>query len=148
MLLTLQRETATVKSTPGTLQVEGDPTVYRSLEPPPVPDPDEPNCPVCIDAGTYVIRTAHSLRFNARVPVLQNVPHRTQVEIHYGNWILDVASGKWDSEGCVLAGLWRSNADEILGTRSACIDHIWPAVCAAEDRGEEVRIEIHSVLTE
>ena len=141
MELLLQRGEATRKSTPGDLTGINAST-FPCLEPPPVPDPDEPGCPICIPAGRYRVRTQMSGRWQTRVPVLDGVPGRTAIEIHPGSFVYDLNKHVFDSEGCVLAGMWRQDADMIIGTQEACQHHIWPAICEAEDRGEDIFIEV------
>lgn len=151
MDLTLQRAQATQHSTRGTLT--GIPGfAFPTLEPPPVPDPAFDNCPICFPAGRFRILMQHSPHFsqilgrNVDVPVLQDVPGFTAVELHFGNTIEAVTSTKehptFLSKGCVLVGDARMSADEILGTRDACINHVWPAIAAAIAAGEEVWIEV------
>jgi len=50
-----------------------------------------------IPLGTYKFAIAHSPKFNKDVPLLQNVPNFTAVEIHVGNY-------PHDTEGCLLVG--------------------------------------------
>jgi len=146
MNLTLQRQEATQHSTPGTLSY--DDRVYQTLEPPPVPDPENlplvglETVPICIPAGIYKVTVKPSIRFQALVPVLLDVPGRSAIEMHYGSYVYDPAQQKFDTEGCILVGLWRENADEILGTREACINQLWPAIRNAIAAGEDVWIEV------
>jgi len=132
---------ATERSTPGTLTgIAG--FEFATLEPPPTPDLAYPGCPVCIPAGRYAIKMYPSAIFKANVPLLQAVPNRTGVEIHYGNEIRDPETGRWLSEGCILAGDTRLSADEILGTQDACLNHIWPTIAAVLAGGEEVWLDV------
>jgi hypothetical protein len=140
MELVLQRGIASPHSTPGILTGITGLTFYAQ-EPPPQPDPVYGG-PVCIPAGRYQILMYPSAAFKAMVPLLQDVPGRTGVELHYGNFTRDPVTGQWLSEGCILCGDARLNAEEILETQDACINHIWPVIAAVVARGEEVWITV------
>jgi len=140
MNLLLQRSEETQHSTPGTLS--WDDKVYQTLEPPSIPDPELESCPVCIPAGRYKVTIKPSVRFGGLIPALLDVPGRSDIEIHYGSYVFDQTAEKFDTEGCILVGLWRENADEILGTKEACINQLWPAIRNAIADGEEVWIEV------
>jgi hypothetical protein len=58
----------------------------------------------CIPAGTYLCLPHNSPKFG-RVYLLSDVPGRSEILFHKGNWAGDVAKGyKSDSEGCILLG--------------------------------------------
>lgn len=58
-----------------------------------------------IPAGVYTVRNEYSLRFGRLVLTLQNVPNRSHILIHHGNFAGDVKKGwKSDVEGCILIG--------------------------------------------
>ena len=143
MDLVLQRMDATQHSTPGTLEgIMG--FTFQTLEPPPTPDPEYVNCPVCIPSGRYQIQMYPSPHFKASVPLLLDVPGRSSIEMHYGNVVEHEVDGhiKFESEGCILCGDTRLNADEILGTQDACLNHIWPTIAAVIAGGEEVWLTV------
>lgn len=148
MDLVLQRTDATQHSTPGELTgIAG--FTFQTLEPPPVPDSDYDNCPVCIPAGRYEVTMAYSdnfskmLGYTVYVPLLHDIPPKppyhplpyTGVEVHFGNTVEAPGSTTLHpvflSEACILVGDTRLSADEILGTRDACISHVWPTIAAA-----------------
>lgn len=148
MELLVQRETATQHSTPGTLTGLGDGATYESLEPPPIPDPQYPGAPKRIPSGRYQVQMYESPRFTqllgrpTNVPLLQSVPNFSGIEIHYGNTTVDDSRGVpvFLTEGCLLVGMSRANADYILRTIEACTQHVWPAIQKACDSGEQVWI--------
>ena len=70
------------------------------LEPPSRKNGDSP---VCIPSGTYKIEMRWSEKHQMEVPGLLNVPGRTDIEIHPGNFEQG-AAGKDDSLGCLLPG--------------------------------------------
>ena len=163
MELVINRGDPTQHSTPGELTgIES--LTFQTLEPPPIPDPDYDDCPVSIPAGRYRLLMQPSVRWSqtlgtpTNVPVFQNVPGRTpyhphpftSVEIHPGNQIEEPSSTKthpiFESDGCILAGDTRLNADTILGTRDACLGHIWPAIQQAQSGGEEVWITVNDAI--
>ena len=63
----------------------------------------------CIPAGTYACEVVESAKFKAvggKGYHVTNVPGRTGILIHPGNWCGDKSKGlKSDVEGCILLGL-------------------------------------------
>lgn len=58
-----------------------------------------------IPPGTYLCVIAHMNDMNIEAYQLQNVPGRTSIFIHYGNWAGDRAYKLYsDVEGCILLG--------------------------------------------
>ena len=51
----------------------------------------------CIPAGTYQVRVSWSPRFQCLLPEIINVPGRTGIRIHAGNY-------PKDTTGCILVG--------------------------------------------
>jgi len=51
----------------------------------------------CIPAGSYKVIMKQSAKFGRKLPLLCDVPNRSQILIHSGNSVQD-------SEGCLLAG--------------------------------------------
>ena len=132
MELILQRSDTSRFSTPGQLTgVEG--FTFQTLEPP--PQAVHP----CIPVGRYKVIMAQSKKFHCLVPLLVDVPGRSEIEIHYGNY-------PSDTEGCILVGDTRENAGMILGTRDACQGHVWPAVRKAVENNEEVWITVKEAV--
>lgn len=64
----------------------------------------------CIPIGSYVCRPYSSARYSA-VYGLDNVPGRSAILIHAGNWAGDTSLGFLsDSQGCILPGRSRGQA--------------------------------------
>ncbi|MDR2891604.1 MAG: DUF5675 family protein [Deltaproteobacteria bacterium] len=59
----------------------------------------------CIPCGQYICRLVYSPRFKKNLYLLGDVPGRSGVLIHAGNWAGDVALDfKSNSQGCILPG--------------------------------------------
>lgn len=54
--------------------------------------------PVCIPSGTYKTKMVYSPHFKTKLPQLLDVPSRTNILIHAGNYVKD-------TDGCILVGL-------------------------------------------
>lgn len=97
MLIEIRRNPPTKRSTTGRMAIDGQP-VFVTLEPPPQPDaPPGGNGTVSIPAGTFKVTIRWSPRFNRLVPHVENVPGRTAIEWHPGNY-------PDDTDGCCLIG--------------------------------------------
>lgn len=141
MILTLQRDPATQHSTPGRLFIDDDETPQCfTLEPPPLVDPTNPG-PICIQAGTYEVTLAMSPKFKRIMPLLLDVPGRTAIEIHWGDWVYDQTKHIFDTEGCIEVGEQRSGLDCILNTQAA-FGLLFPKIQAAIDSGAKVWIKV------
>lgn len=98
---------------------------YRDLDHNGVSDP----MLSCIDAGIYVCWLEESEHFHEKdgskawLYHIQDVPGRTAVKIHWGNWAGDTKKGlKSDVLGCQLQGLGRAVMDgqkALVHTRDA-----------------------------
>lgn len=76
---------------------------------------DNRQCVSRIPAGTYTVQPHHSSRFGKCLHVL-DVPDRSEILFHAGNWAGDVSLGyRSDSEGCILVG---EDLGEIWGQRA------------------------------
>lgn len=65
----------------------------------------------CIPAGTYPCQLKMSPKFG-RVYEVKNVPGRSAILIHKGNFCGDKAKGfKSDVEGCILLGMGKTKLD-------------------------------------
>jgi hypothetical protein len=82
--LEVRRNKPTIRSTTGRLAIDGQPQCV-TLEPPPVADPNG-NGYVCILAGTFPLRIYWSTKRQRQVPHIDNVPGRTEIEIHVLNF--------------------------------------------------------------
>lgn len=103
MRVTVKREIFTTRSTIGSFKL--GPMTFYTLEPAKNPA-DRPNS-LLIPPGLYKAVIYVSPKFTEqrgypfRVPLLQDVPGRTEIEWHIGNL-------PSDTEGCTLIGLSRS----------------------------------------
>jgi hypothetical protein len=93
--------------TTGTLLVEGEP-FCKTLE---LPWKDNAPNVSCIPQGTYEVVLLPSARWGKPMPHIQNVPGRSEIEIHIGNF-------ERDTDGCVLLGT-RVVAETLIGSRVA-----------------------------
>jgi hypothetical protein len=113
MELDLARGQPTAKSIPGELFVGGVHAAY-TLERP----------EVAIPAGKYQITLYPSPHFHRLMPLLNDVPGRADILIHWGNF-------PENSDGCLLVGETRDlSTDEIFNTRRQ-FDALFPAIQAA-----------------
>jgi len=97
MKLIVQRVLQTKRSSTGKLSIDGVPS-FVTLEPPPFPNPPpDGNGFVCIDAGVYPLTIRWSDRFQRPMPHVEDVPGRTGIELHFGNW-------PRNTDGCGLIG--------------------------------------------
>lgn len=88
---------------------------------------------VQIPLGEYTIEMTYSPRFKRLLPLLEEVPDRTNIRIHAGNW-------PRDTEGCILVGLQRG-VDSIFQSQMA-LDPLIVQIQSALDRGEKVTITV------
>lgn len=74
----------------------------------------QPNVPdkCCIPAGTYPVIRTWSNHFGQMMPMLDDVPGRSAIEVHYGNFPSDIL-------GCILIGNKRISDTEIGDSRNA-----------------------------
>ena len=102
MKLALLRTKYLPTGTLGTLSIDGKFECF-TLERP--SEQSGGPAPFCIPVGTYGIDWFDSPHFQTIVPLLKDVPGRTQIEIHPSNWISDllgcIAVGETQSEGYV-----------------------------------------------
>jgi len=69
----------------------------------------------CIPIGSYTVRWLPSQKFGSSYHI-QDVPGRTEIEIHSGNYVGDSSMGyRCDVLGCVLLGL---TTGTLLGQKS------------------------------
>lgn len=92
-ILNLKRTHVLKTGVYGTLDIEGVP-FCQTLE---LQWRDNATGVSCIPPGEYICKVIMSPKRGYQVYELQNVPNRTNVEIHIGNTVLDI-------EGCVLLG--------------------------------------------
>jgi hypothetical protein len=87
MKLKLTRLDATDYGIFGHLTCDGSPFNCVTLE----------NHLLAVPAGAYKVTLYDSPEWGYKVPLLQDVPNRTFIEIHKGNW-------QHNSRGCILVG--------------------------------------------
>lgn len=95
MQLEVRRNRPTLRSTTGRLAIDGQPECV-TLEPPPVPD-SRGNGTVSISSGTFPLTIRWSVTHQKKLPHVENVPGRTAIEIHNGNF-------PGDTKGCCMVG--------------------------------------------
>jgi hypothetical protein len=97
--LVLKREKSSDEGTFGSIEVSG--VTFATAELPWENNEAEVSC---IPAGTYTVKPHKSPNFG-ECYWLQDVPDRSQILIHVGNWAGDESDGfKSDVRGCILIG--------------------------------------------
>jgi len=108
---------------------------YYSLE---LPETFEGNQNIpdkcCIPAGTYSVVPYDSPKRGYRVPLVENVPGRSMIEIHIGNF-------PHDTDGCILIGDKRIN-DEMIGESDSAFELFMQEFESALQAGERVTIQV------
>lgn len=114
----IERYSSTDEGTFGTLKLESGWTCH-TLE---LPWRDNRRRRSCIPVGVYHSIFHHSPRFG-RTYWLQDVPGRSEILFHSGNWAGDQEKGfRTDSDGCILLGTSRgilSQQNAILNSNAA-----------------------------
>ena len=108
MLLQLEREPSTKKSTSGRLFVDGKFFCYTLED---VIRDVKVYGETAIPAGEYEVRLSPSPRFQKVLPEVLEVPNFVGIRIHAGNTAED-------SHGCILVGS-EQQKDKVLGSRVA-----------------------------
>ena len=106
MLLQLEREPSTKKSTSGRLFVDGSFICYTLED---VIRDVKVYGETAIPAGEYEVRLSHSPRFQKVLPEVLEVPNFVGIRIHAGNTAED-------SHGCILVGS-EQQKDKVLNSR-------------------------------
>jgi hypothetical protein len=112
MQLTLERFNFTPLSTIGSLAIDGANFCW-TLELP-IKDGGPGSA---IPAGTYKVIAYPSPKFQRMMPLLADVPGRSNIEMHWGN-------EPKDTDGCILLGNSMPGADYIGNSRMA-FDDFW-----------------------
>lgn len=136
MNILVTRDIATARSV--TSKVTTDGFSCFGLEP--AWDPSGTIKPRAIPPGTYDVKIQFSPEHGRRVPVLQNVPGFTMIEIHWGNFEFphQDAQGQMhppDSLGCLVIGAQRGT-DEVL-TSVPTFNNLFTMLDQAEQAGED-----------
>ena len=104
----LERFETTDEGTFGKLYIDGKFVCYTGELPRDGGDPNKDNetCVDCIPAGTYECNYLVSPKFKCKYYRLQNVPNRSGVLIHTGNYCGNTKKGLQSNvEGCIIVGL-------------------------------------------
>lgn len=121
MNLVVERDTFTKQSTEGILYIDKVFEAY-TLE---LPYTD--GLPGgAIPLGTYSVGVYPSPHFGRLMPILQGVPGRSDIEMHWGNV-------PHDSRGCILIGELRSS--DFIGRSRAAFDDFWAKSQSAMEAG-------------
>lgn len=134
MKLVLQRRAQDPNSTPGDLYVDG--TWYCCTLELPKRDGGPGSC---IDAGTYPVTLYNSPHFMRKILLLQDVPLRSYIEIHPGNW-------PKDTHGCIVTGTARST-DAVWLSDKAYEPLFLAAEAAIEAPAQGCTIEVRDAPT-
>lgn len=132
MELLLTRKWPSSNSTIGTLQIDGVNECF-TLELPLNGGDNAPNTSAILP-GRYRILMSNSPHFGRDMPHLQDVPGRTYVMIHWGDY-------PKDTDGCIIVG--RTKGVDFVGvSRDEFDNYLLPKILAALQDGGEVWITI------
>lgn len=109
---------------PGILRMEPAGFVCSTLE----------NQALYIPTGVYSLTVYDSPHAGHPVPLLQDVPGRTAIEIHCGNY-------PCDSKGCILVGEM-VDTEGILQESRISFDRLFPLIDSAVERGAPVILTV------
>jgi Family of unknown function (DUF5675) len=87
----------------------------------------------CISPGTYQVNINYSPDFKQNMPILLNVPGRSEIRIHWGNY-------PHDSLGCILIG--ESQSTDFVGSSREAFSKFFPQLQAAVVNNEISSIKI------
>ena len=126
--LKLVRHTYKTDCTIGRLKCpDGD--TYHTMEPPAVGDV------VYIPKGRYRMSIYRSPKFKSDVLLLQDVPGRSAIEIHKGNY-------PQDTRGCILIGCFYTELKKMLTFSATAMNELMGKAKAAHHSGHELWIRI------
>ena len=119
----IRRLNTSAEGTFGKLFVDGKFVCVTGELPRYAGNPDKENeCSTdCIPAGTYMCKIRNSPKFGLAYEV-KDVPGRTYVMIHKGNWCGEKPKWKSDVEGCIILGEkhgYLDNQKAVLSSSSA-----------------------------
>jgi len=129
MKLLVERDTFTPESTEGSLSIDGEAFCW-TLE-----LPVKDGLPgSAIPAGTYPVVVYPSPKFARLMPLISDIPGRSNIEIHWGN-------DAQDTDGCILLGGSRPNQN-FIGKSRQIFDKFWERTQAAMEAGQcEIEIK-------
>lgn len=93
------------------------------------------NNSTCILPGIYRIEKKYSPLNRCEVPILINVPGRSEIEIHTGNY-------PKDSFGCLLPGTYNMNILDMVSSSRDAFRHLMELFETSWDLGENIFLEI------
>lgn len=127
MELRLIRTELDADSTQGTLDINGIFSVF-TLE-----LPVKDGLPgSAIPPGTYPVIVTFSPKFNRDMPLVLNIPFRSEIRIHFGN-------SPHDTNGCILVG--ETKGEDWIGSSRAAFDKLW-AIIEAPARAGTLSLEV------
>jgi hypothetical protein len=132
MMLELQRDSQTAQGTTGRLFLDGAQFCVTLERPPSRFGEEHP----CIPAGAYRVVLCESAHFGRVMPLLVDVPGRSGIEIHWGNYVNDF-------KGCIGVGASRSTLPDgspaIWNTRLT-FDRLFAAIESAQSEGCKILV--------
>jgi len=91
-----------------------------------------------IPTGIFLVANLYSPHFGRNVPHIQNIPNRSDIEIHFGNT-------PDSTRGCILVGKdWNANDPCFIGESRLAFEALYEKIAAAFSAGDSVTIEILS----
>lgn len=129
----LLRRYRTDKPTLGSLNLVNVGFVSWTLE----PSREHPTAP-CIPEGRYEIELRLSPKRGVEVPWILDVPGRTGIQIHKGNWADDPRGD--DTDGCIVVGL--TIGEDMVGRSQPAYESVMGMLIAARAAVERAWIEI------
>ena len=106
---------------------DGD--AYHTMEPPAVGDV------ICIPKGRYRMTIYRSPKFKSDVLLLHDVPGRSAIELHKGNY-------PNDTRGCILVGCNYREENGVLNFSAVAMNELLSKAKAAHYSGHELWIRI------
>lgn len=138
MKLELQRDAQTANGTTGELFVVDVPFCVTLERPAPRFVNEHP----CIPAGEYRVGLYHSPHFDRMMPLVEGVPGRSGIEIHWGNFVGDFT-------GCIGVGASRSTLPDgalAIWNSRATFDRLFSAIESARAAGCTIEIRDPQLL--
>lgn len=136
MEMTLQRLTSNRECVIGTLYLDGATECWTLEDPLLYDDTANVRGQTCIPEGRYKVVSLYSPKFGRMMPHLDEVPGRSQIEIHWGNTSMD-------TQGCILVGQDRLS-DTMIGESRAAFSELEPKLNQAWANEEDVWIEVRA----
>jgi Family of unknown function (DUF5675) len=113
------------KSTIGDLRLDTDENTFCQTLELPVKDGLPGSA---IPPGRYQVTIAYSARFQRNMPLLVDVPNRSAIEMHWGDY-------PHNTEGCILTGQYDDKAPDQIHNTRATFDSFFPKMEGAASAG-------------